>query len=128
MRDLREHQPDESEIAPGEPRLGLIFTMAEFYKSIGCYDVRARVETYRAPATYVGERPDVVARHAYRGIVCDVVTEAELARPMRFRLKALADYAYAWSAEYHLACLGEHADRVRARCAMAGVRAFIWGL
>lgn len=127
--NLREYKPDAQRVADGKERLSLILTMAEYFR-ISCDDIRARIAEWPHPAEYDGERPDMTARQlGWRpGIVLDCVTEAELAEPMRFRLQTLERYAKALNSEFHLACLAERAERVRARVSMARVVAHVWSL
>lgn len=110
-------EPDRSEaLTPGceavveeEERRRLLWLMAEYFRTMGCTDIKARLPGFMPPPVLSGtiedHRPDFTCRQADSGktpIILEVVTTANIEDPtMENRWSLLSSAAKLYNAELH---------------------------
>jgi hypothetical protein len=102
--------PTGSELVPPQAsRRQLLWLMAEFFKTIGCTEIRARLPGFMAPDLFVGtledHRPDCTCRQPDSGrtpLILDVVTpELAADSSVAHRWSLFSSAAKLYQAELH---------------------------
>ena len=96
-------------VVADEQRRKLLWLMAEFFRTIGCSDLRARLPGYTPPQILSGtledHRPDLTCRqanHARTALILEVVPPSELELPeLEHRWTLLSSAAKLYGAELH---------------------------
>jgi hypothetical protein len=106
---LAEHDRSCSAMVEGGEHRDLLWLMAEFFRTVGYTDLKARLPGHAAPEVLMGtledHRPDCTCRQddtEQTPILLEVVTPKEVDEPGRdHRWSLLASAAHLYSAELH---------------------------
>jgi hypothetical protein len=98
-------------VVADEERRRLLWLMAEFFRTIGCTEIKARLPGYPAPSVLSGtledHRPDLTCRQANQArtsLILEIVPISDMELPhMEHRWTLLSSAAKLYSAELHFA-------------------------